>query len=366
MIKFLDLHSINKRFEKEFQQVFSRFLNSGRYILGNEVTDFETNYAKYCGTKYCIGVSNGLDALTLLFQAYKVLGKLQEGDEVIVPANTYIASILAIINSGLKPVLVEPDVETFNIDIESIENAFSENTKAILAVHLYGQLANMENVNSFAKKHGLLVLEDAAQAHGAVYKNGNKAGNLSDAAAFSFYPGKNLGALGDAGAVTTNHLDLAKVIRSLRNYGAEKKYINQYLGFNMRLDELQAAILNIKLPSLDKDNARRQEIAKIYLSEIKNNKVKFSFVNSEKAHVYHVFVVRVNDREGFINYLKQHNIETLIHYPTPPHKQQAMSGFADKNLPITEAIHESIVSLPISPIMTDEEVSYVVKIVNTY
>lgn len=366
MIKFLDLHTINKRFECEFQDAFSRFLNSGQYILGNQLKTFENNYATYCGTTYCVGTSNGLDALFLIFKAYKSLGKLNHGDEVIVPANTYIASMLAIINSGLKPVLVEPDIATFNISTKAIEKAITKNTKAILAVHLYGQLANMSDINAIAKKFGLLVVEDAAQAHGATTNNGFKAGNLSNAAAFSFYPGKNLGALGDAGAITTNDKSLANTISKLRNYGSEQKYIHNKLGYNMRLDEFQAACLNIKLQHLDADNAKRQEIANTYLTKINNKKVILPHTNNKKDHVFHLFVVMVNDRKNFIDYLNKNNIETLIHYPIPPHKQEAMSDYNNVKLPITESIHKTVVSLPISPVMPNKAVNYVVNIINKY
>src|SRR5690606_4064633 len=286
MIKFLDLHQINARFETQFQKVFKRFLDSGHYILGDEVQQFETNFAAYCGTKHCIGTANGLDALILIFKAYIQLGKLQLGDEVLVPANTYIASILSIIHAGLKPVFVEPNPETFNISPSEIEKQITNKTKAILAVNLYGQLADMKNINAIAKKNNLLVIEDAAQAHGAVLSSKLKAGNLGHAAAFSFYPSKNLGALGDAGAVTTNDDELAECIRLMRNYGSKIKYEFEISGFNNRLDELQAAILNVKLPYLDSDNKHRQEIAKRYINEISNPKISLPFYNNDTSHVF--------------------------------------------------------------------------------
>ena len=366
MIKFLDLHKINARFQDEFLTQFQAFLDSGRYILGKSVSYFEVNFAQYCGTKYCIGTANGLDALTLIFKGYIELGKLKLGDGVLVPANTYIASILSVINAGLKPILVEPDDKTFNISPSEIEKHITPNSKAILAVHLYGQLADMDAIRRIADKHRLLVVEDAAQAHGAQTKANIKAGNLSNAAAFSFYPTKNLGALGDAGAVTTNEEDLAEYVSIARNYGSSKKYVNLIIGFNSRLDELQAAILNIKLKALDKDNSRRRQIAKQYLSEIKNEKIELPFYDGSKTHIFHVFVVRVNDRKHFIDYLKKNAVGCLTHYPIAPHKQKALDSYKHFVLPITEAIHQSVVSIPISPIMTKEEVNTVINVVNAY
>ncbi len=366
MIKFLDLHKMNARFETQFQEQFKQFLDSGYYVLGKQVATFETNFANYCGTKHCIGTSNGLDALILIFKAYKELGVLHDKDEVIVPANTYIASIISVMQAGLKPVFVEPELDTYNISVANIEKHITPKTKAILAVHLYGQIADMERINILAKKHDILVIEDAAQAHGAVYKNNKKAGNLSDAAAFSFYPSKNLGALGDAGAVTTNHTALAEVIKKIRNYGASKKYVNELIGFNNRLDEIQAAFLNIKLPTLDADNQIRRQVAKRYITEVNNEKVILPFYNNSNNHVFHVFVVLVENRDHFINYLNQHQIETLMHYPIAPHKQEAFKAFESLELPITEEIHKNIVSLPMSPVLTDDEVTQVIKILNGY
>uniref|UniRef100_UPI0040496047 DegT/DnrJ/EryC1/StrS family aminotransferase n=1 Tax=Gelidibacter sp. TaxID=2018083 RepID=UPI0040496047 len=374
MIKFLDLHQINSRFETQFQEVFKRFLHSGHYILGNEVQTFEANFAAYCGTKHCIGTANGLDALILIFKAYIHLGKLQIGDEVMVPANTYIASILSVIHSGLKPVFVEPKKQTFNISSSEIEKQINNKTKAILVVHLYGQLCDMEAINAIAKKYNLLVIEDAAQAHGAVLSSEFrvqssellKAGNLGQASAFSFYPSKNLGALGDAGAVTTNDSELAACIRLLRNYGSSKKYENILLGYNSRLDELQAAILNIKLQYLDADNERRTSIAKRYLSEIKNKNVQLPFYDGSENHIFHVFVVLVDDRSRFLLHLETQHVGYLIHYPIAPHKQEALSDYQHLSLPITEHIHESCVSIPISPVMTDEDVETVISVINHY
>lgn len=366
MIKFLDLHKINSRYEKEFSTKFTAFLESGYYILGKEVDSFEQNYAAYCGTNYCIGTGNGLDALVLIFKSFIHLGKLKLGDEVLVPANTYIASILSVIEAGLKPVFVEPDAKTFNISPSEIEKHISVNTKAIMPVHLYGQLADMEKINAIAKTHGLLVVEDAAQAHGAENILGIKAGNLSDAAAFSFYPSKNLGALGDAGAVTTNNEDIANCIRLLRNYGSKEKYKNEIIGCNSRLDELQAAFLSIKLKGLDNENKRRQEVAKQYLNGIKNEKIILPFYDTTKNHIFHAFVVQVNERKKFTEYLTNNGVGWLIHYPIAPHKQNAFKKYSELNLPITESIHNTVVSIPMSPVITDAEVKKVIETLNAY
>jgi dTDP-4-amino-4,6-dideoxygalactose transaminase len=372
MIKFLDLQKINAVYQETFQEKLKLVLDKGWFILGDEVQSFESNFANYCGTKYCIGVGNGLDALVLIFKGYIQLGKLQKGDEVIVPANTYIASILAILQADLIPVLVEPRLETYNINPDLIADKITTKTKAILAVHLYGQLAEMEKINAIAKRHNLFVIEDAAQAHGALsvipsaVEGQLKAGNLSDAAAFSFYPGKNLGALGDAGAITTNDESLANVLYSLRNYGSEKKYHNEFIGTNSRLDELQATFLNAKLPHLDSDNEKRKAIAKRYLSEIKNDRIILPTWDLSDNHVFHLFVIRTNNREQFQNYLSENGIETMIHYPIPPHKQKAFATWNSLSFPITEQIHNEVLSLPISPIMTDEEVDFVIEIINNY
>ena len=366
MIKFLDLHKINERYKTAFKNRFDHFLSRGHYILGSEVADFETNFAFFCKTKHCVGVANGLDALTLIFKAYIQLGKLKEGDSVLVPANTYIASVLSIINAGLKPVFIEPDSETFNLSPTLISSALSSEVKAVLVVHLYGQLADMEAINAIANQHHLLVIEDAAQGHGAVNNSGTKAGNLGAAAAFSFYPSKNLGALGDAGAITTNDSELADLLKRLRNYGSPKKYVNSIVGFNSRLDELQAAFLNLKLPNLDADNEKRRSIAKRYLKGITNSKIKLPFHSGANDHVFHLFVVLVEDRQLFMTYMKDNGIETMIHYPIPPHQQDALKSYANLNLPITEKIHQQLVSIPMSPVLTDEEVNTVIKFINTY
>jgi len=366
MIKFLDLQKINARFEDEFTTIYTEYLSSGSYILGNGVKIFETNFAKYCGTKYCIGVGNGLDALILIFKAYIEQGKLKAGDEVIVPANTYIASIFAVIHAGLKPIFVEPDRVTFNISPNKVKDAITTNTKAILTVHLYGQLADMSSINEIAKEKGILVIEDAAQAHGAINNQGKKAGNLGDAAGFSFYPSKNLGALGDGGCVTTNDDDLAGVIYNLRNYGTSSKYVNDYIGFNSRLDEIQALILNVKLKSLDEDNTKRVELANQYLSNIHSPKIELPNFSKGKDHVFHQFVIRVEDRENFVTYLNKNQIETLIHYPTPPHKQKALSNYGHLSFPITENIHKTVVSIPLSPIMTSTQIDNIIQLINAY
>lgn len=365
MIKFLDLQKINKQYQEQFQQKMELVLDKGWFILGDEVRTFENNFADYCGVKHCIGVGNGLDALVLIFKGYIQLGKLQKGDEVIVPANTYIASILAILQADLVPVLVEPKLETYNINPDLIQHQISSKTKAILAVHLYGQLAEMETLDAIAKRNNLLVIEDAAQSHGAV-SNHKKAGNLSDAAAFSFYPGKNLGALGDAGAITTNDDALAKVIFAMRNYGSEQKYRNEFIGINSRLDELQAAFLNVKLPHLESENEIRKTIAKRYLSEIKNEKITLPTCDLSGNHVFHLFVVRTAERDVLQAYLKQNNIETIIHYPIPPHQQKAFAAWNSHSFPITEKIHQEVLSFPISPVMTMDEVDYVIAVLNAY
>jgi dTDP-4-amino-4,6-dideoxygalactose transaminase len=366
MIKFLDLQQINAPYEAAFVAKLKLVSAKGWYILGDEVKAFEANFSSYCGTKHCIGVGNGLDALVLIFRAYIELGHLNKGDEVIVPANTYIASILAILQVGLVPVLVEPDMDTFNISPDLIIANLSPKTKAVLAVHLYGQLANMESINRIAKQHGLLIIEDAAQAHGAINTQGFKAGNLSDAAGFSFYPGKNLGALGDAGAVTTNNNDLAKMIFSLRNYGSEQKYYNDHIGYNSRLDELQAGFLNVKLPHLDTENEQRIIIANRYLSEISNPKIILPQYNGGKHHVFHLFVIRTENRDALQQHLLDFGIQTMIHYPIPPHKQKALLEWNNRSFPITEKIHREVLSLPISPVMTADETTEIIKIINQY
>jgi len=365
MIKFLNLYKINSPYKNEFRQKFKDFLKSGHYILGDNVKQFETEFATYCDTKYCIGVANGLDALFLIFRAYKEIGKLNDGNEIIVPANTYIASIIAVLQNNLIPVLVEPDINTYNIDSYEIEKHITQKTKAILAVHLYGQLANMQKINKIAKKHNLLVIEDAAQAHGA-FDGEKKAGNLSDACGFSFYPGKNLGALADAGAITTNDEKLAKIVFSLRNYGSSEKYKNDFIGINSRLDEIQAGFLNIRLRDLDKQNQSRREVAKKYVSEIRNPKIILPFYDNSENHVFHLFVIRTENRTDLQQYLFKKGIETLIHYPIAPHKQKAMQQFSHLSLPITEKIHNQVLSIPLNPILTNQEITYIIECLNNF
>lgn len=364
MIPFLDLKAINAQYRDELIAAATRVIDSGWYIGGHELELFEQEFAQFCGTQYAIGVGNGLDALTLTLRAWKELGKLKDGDEVIVPANTFIASLLAISESGLTPVLVEPELSTYNICATHTEAAITRKTKAILPVHLYGQLANMEAINRLAQQHGLLVLEDSAQAHGATQQN-KKAGNWGHASAFSFYPGKNLGALGDAGAVTTNDETLARTIRALGNYGSEKKYEHRMAGVNSRLDEIQAAMLRVKLTHLNKETAHRQHIAATYLAGINNPAVTLPEHLGE-AHVWHLFVVRVAQRKAFMQHLAQHGVQSLIHYPLPPHQQGAYKELAQLSFPITEQIHQHVVSLPISPTLAMENVHKVIRVVNSF
>ncbi|BDS14668.1 DegT/DnrJ/EryC1/StrS family aminotransferase [Aureispira anguillae] len=366
MVKFLDLQKINAQYQDELKAVTAQIIDSGWYILGNSVAQFEADFAAYCKVKHCIGVANGLDALILVLRAYKMLGKLQDGDEVIVPANTFIATVLAISENGLVPVFVEPQEATFNINVAKIEAAISPKTKVIMPVHLYGQAVDMATVMSIAQKHNLLVLEDAAQAHGA-YWGAKKTGNWGHAAGFSFYPGKNLGALGDGGAVTTNDDELAKMVRILRNYGSEKKYHNQVVGMNSRLDELQAGILSVKLAYLDQETKVRRAIAKRYNDEIKNPLITLPEWNQEEwGHVFHLYVIRCQHRTALQEYLSENEIQTVIHYPIPPHKQAAYQAWNEDSYPLTETIHEEVLSIPISPVLTEEEVTEVIQKINNF
>ncbi len=366
MIKFLDLKAINQQYRNELLEAFARVLDSGWYILGEEVKKFEQEFAEYCGTQHAIGVANGLDALTLIIRAYKELGFFKDGDEIIVPANTYIASILSISENNLIPILVDGDLSTYTIDPELIESKISKKTVAILPVHLYGQLTDMEAIAKIASKYQLKVIEDCAQSHGAESRQGVKAGNLSDAAGFSFYPGKNLGALGDAGMVTTNDTELANCIRAILNYGSIVKYKNLYKGVNSRLDEVQAAILRVKLLHLDEETEQRRLIAERYLLGIKNKKLILPTVRYRQSHVWHVFVLRTQDRTSLQAYLNAHNIQTVIHYPIPPHKQVAFKELSNCNFPVSELIHESIISIPLSPVLKMEEVDNIVQVLNNY
>lgn len=369
-IPFLDLKSINARYRAELIEACTRVIDSGWYIGGQELQKFENDFATYCNTQQCIGVANGLDALVLTLRAWLELGYLQLGDEVIVPANTYIASILAISANGLTPILVEPDIASYNICPRKVRQAITARTKVILPVHLYGQLADMPAIMAIAQEFGLLVLEDAAQAHGASV-NGIKSGNWGNAAGFSFYPGKNLGALGDAGAITTNDADLAHTLRALRNYGSHEKYKNLFKGVNSRLDEMQAAMLRVKLKHLDADTLVRKQIAEAYVQGIQNPLVTKPIADDTTVdrlnnHVFHVFVVRVTNRTEFQLHLKAAGIDTLIHYPIPPHKQQAYPSFSSLQLPLTEAIHQEVVSLPIGPTMGMDDVATVIATVNSF
>lgn len=381
MIPFLDLHQLNKAFKAAFQKKFADFFDSGYYVLGNSVNEFETKFAGYCGTNFCIGTGNGLDALKLILRGYIELGKLHEGEKVIVAANTYIATILAIKQAGLEPVLVEPEDKTFNLDPEEVRKKITSKTRAILVTHLYGQLADMQTLSAIAMKNNMLLITDSAQAHGAVFNseksNETHSGSPSnfprrggelkgDASGFSFYPTKNLGALGDAGAVTTDDKQLAEIISALRNYGSTAKYKNDFLGYNSRLDELQAGFLLEKLKVLDEQNATRQKIAKRYLNEIKNDKIRLPFWDGSENHVFHLFVVRVADREKFSAYLNENGIGYLVHYPIPPHRQKALSEFADLDFPITEKIHEEVVSIPLNPMLSNTEVDKIIDVLNTY
>lgn len=371
MIKFLDLKSINDSFEPLLTEAIKRVLDSGWYLLGNEVKAFEEEYARFIGTKHCVGVANGLDALRLILKAYLEMGQMREGDEIIVPANTYIASILAISDNRLKPVLVEPDIDTYNIDPFKIEEKISSRTKGIMIVHLYGLNAMHPEIQRVVNKYDLKLIEDNAQAAGAYYEE-KRTGSLGHAAGHSFYPGKNLGCLGDGGAVTTNDDDLAYIIRALANYGSSKKYINNYQGLNSRLDEIQAAILRTKLPRLDVDNQRRREIAQYYIENIKHPDITLPLENirpsiiDNKSTIWHVFVIRHPNRDQLQQYLTPKGIQTLIHYPIPPHKQQAYKSWNHLSFLITEQIHNEVLSLPISPVIANDAISRVVDTVNKY
>lgn len=366
MIKFLDLQKINLAHQKEIEDRMLQTFRSGWYLLGNEVKNFEANFKSYIGTNHAVGVANGLDALRLIFRAYIELGIMKAGDEIIVPANTYIASILALSDNGLIPVLVEPDINTYNIDISKIEEKITSKTKGILIVHLYGRVIFSEQLNNLAKKYQLKIVEDNAQAIGAEWK-GTKAGNLGDAAGFSFYPGKNMGALGDAGAVTCKDEELAKTIRALANYGSNQKYINTYKGLNSRLDEIQAAVLDVKLKYIDSENEERREIAKRYISQINNEHVVLP-ENSieENEHVWHIFVIRTKQREKLQDYLTDNGVQTLIHYPIPSHKQQAYKEWNDLSFPITEKIHGNVLSLPIWPGMEITDINKISALINNF
>ncbi len=373
MIKFLDLKEVNAQYADELKQVASEVIDSGWYLLGEKVKQFEKHLAEFVGVKHSIGVANGLDALRLILKAYIEIGVMQEGDEIIVPANTYIATILAITDNRLKPVLVEPDINTYNLDISLIEQHISERTKAIMVVHLYGQVCWSQQLEAIAKKYNLKVIEDNAQAIGA-YWNGKRTGSLGDAAGFSFYPGKNLGALGDSGAVTCNNDELAEVIRAIANYGCKVKYHNEYQGLNSRLDEIQAAFLDVKIKYIDAENQHRREIAQYFCENIKHpeiilpNAQNISLFTPQcsLSHVWHLFVIRIKERNILQQYLTENGIQTLIHYPIPPHKQFCYNEWNQLSYPITELIHNEELSLPISPVMTEEEIISLVTVVNAF
>ena len=365
MIPFLDLQSVNAQYRAELIEACARVIDSGWYIGGSELTQFEQEFAAYCGVMHCIGVANGLDALTLTLRAWLELGRLHLGDEIIVPANTYIASVLAISANGLTPVLVEPDAASFNISPAHVRAAITAKTRAILPVHLYGQLADMAAIMDLASEYGLLVLEDSAQAHGASI-NGKRAGAWGDAAGFSFYPGKNLGALGDAGAITTKDAELAHTLRALRNYGSHEKYKNLSKGVNSRLDEIQAAMLRVKLKHLDDETAHRRRIAQIYLDGIKHPAIKRPQLWNAESHVWHLFVIRCQQRDALQQHLKEQGVQTLIHYPIPPHRQQAYQEWNDCSYPLTEAIHHEVLSLPMGSMLTEKEALKVVDALNAF
>lgn len=374
MIKFLDLQKITEKYSAEIHEAVNRVVDSGWYLQGKENERFENNFAKYIGTKYCVGVGNGLDALIWIYRAYIEMGVMHPGDEVIVPANTFIASILAITENGLNPVFVEPRLDTLEIDDEQIEAAITDRTKSILIVHLYGRCAYTEKIAALCKKYNLKLVEDNAQAHGcrcfAPMDNGQlpqrRTGALGDAAGHSFYPGKNLGAFGDGGAVTTNDKELADTIRALANYGSTRKYVFKYVGRNSRLDEIQAAVLDVKLRHLDEDNAHRQQIANYYYDHIQNPLITLPTRLADINNVYHIFPILCEQRDALQTYLTEHGIQTLIHYPIPPHQQDCYSEYRHLSLPVTEQIHQQELSLPISPVMTMEEAEEVANVLNEF
>ena len=372
MIKFLDLQKINAQYAAELKQAAAEVIDSGWFLMGSRLTNFEKKLSDYIGTNHAIGVANGLDALRLILKAYIEMNVMREGDEIIVPANTYIASVLAISDNNLKPVMVEPSDSSFNLNIDLIEKNITDKTKAIMVVHLYGQVCWSESLVALAKKYNLKIIEDNAQAIGAQW-HGIKTGALGDAAGFSFYPGKNLGALGDAGAITTNDPELAEMVRALGNYGSRKKYVNEFQGLNSRLDEMQAAFLEVKLKYIDKENQYRRQLASLYLNGIKNeqvvlpvpNNASFDFENNQE-HVWHLFVIRHSQRAKLQQYLEQKGIQTLIHYPIPPNKQKAYKELNSIDYPITNVIHEEVLTLPLSPVMTMQEAETVIHAINSF
>lgn len=365
-IPFLSLKDVTALHGVEINEAVSRVVNGGWYLQGKENERFEVDYSNFIGTKYTIGCANGLDALIWIFRAYIEMGVMQPGDEVVVPANTYIATILSITENGLKAVLVEPKINTLEIDDEQIEAAITPKTKAIAIVHLYGRNAYTDKIGALCEKYNLKLVEDCAQSHGCIHTDGRVTGSLGDAAAHSFYPGKNLGALGDGGAVTTNDFELATTIRALANYGSQKKYVFKYTGRNSRLDEIQAAVLDVKLKYLVEDNAHRQKMAKLYNEGIKNPLITFPDLLPDAQNVYHVYPVLCEKRDALQEYLKGNGVETVIHYPVPPHKQECYKEWNNWTYPITEKIHDMELSLPIGPSITEEEVKYVIDIINSF
>lgn len=365
MVQFLPLRDVNASYEPELSMAIRRVMDSGWYVLGEEVHGFEHEFADFCGVRHCIGVANGLDALVLILRAYKELGRLKEGDEVLVPSNTFIATVLAISQNGMVPVLVEPSDRDFLMDANALEARTTQKTRAIMPVHLYGQLCDMSRILRFAKSRNLLVIEDSAQAHGATL-DGHRAGSFGDASGFSFYPGKNLGALGDAGAITTNDSDLAEVVRAIGNYGSAKKYVHKYRGVNSRLDEIQAAVLRVKLAHLERDNARRREVAGLYRKIIANPAIRLPVDDIPSAHVWHLFVIRTSKRDELKASLDAAGIQTIIHYPIPPHHQFAYEELKSKSFPISEAIHREALSLPISHIIKGNEIEEVASAINAW
>ncbi|MBF6610449.1 MAG: DegT/DnrJ/EryC1/StrS family aminotransferase [Chryseobacterium sp.] len=365
-IKFLDLKKINLLHQQEIEERILEVYRSGWYLLGKQVEVFEKNLAGYIGAKHAIGVANGLDALRLIFKSYVELGVMQEGDEILVPANTYIASVLAITDNNLVPIFVEPDILTYNVNPDEIEKHLTHRTKGLMTVHLYGRVSYNEELKNLVEKFNLKLIEDNAQAIGASFQN-IKTGNLGDASAFSFYPGKNLGALGDGGAVTTNDDDLAGCLRAVANYGSNEKYVNKYKGLNSRLDEIQAAVLDVKLKYIDDENTRRKQIAYRFCTEILNKKLILPEIpENTDEHVWHLFVIRTKERLLLQKYLLDNQIQTLIHYPIPPHQQKCYQEFSHLSLPVTEKIHREVLSLPISPVMSDGEIEKIITVVNQY
>ncbi|WP_438989046.1 DegT/DnrJ/EryC1/StrS family aminotransferase [Polaribacter sp.] len=367
MIKFLDLEKINNQYSEEIKNVTNAVIDSGWYLLGERVKTFENDLTKYTGAKYAIACANGLDALRLIIRGYIEMGLMDEGDEVIVPANTYIASLIAITDNNLVPVLVEPNIDSYNLDINKIEELITKRTKAIMTVHLYGQISFNEELKKIAFKNNLKIIEDNAQAIGAKYKNLNT-GNLGDVAGFSFYPGKNLGALGDSGAVTTNDKELAKIIRALANYGSEVKYENKFSGLNSRMDEIQAGILSVKLKYLDNENKKRKEIAQYYLNHINNPVIILPKIitGNVDSHVWHLFVIRSKRRDELKEYLEKNEVQTVIHYPIPPHKQKCYEKLNNLKFEITEKIHKEVLSLPISPILPEKDMVRIADLINKF